>query len=199
MNTEQTDVMKARLEKLKATKIAIVSSDADHTDVKFDPEDATAGGLRQQLQGFFQIFWSMSYGRLLAVKPGDHFELTTVPEGYVVKSTAGATKVVINMDEKYRITGTTVESPQMSAEATPGFVAGEDGLLRLRRFDETIIFGESKVVIKVNLDYQRVGVYDIPQHVQMAVPGSYSFDYALSGCEVKEAKVDAAAAPASKN
>jgi hypothetical protein len=195
--------VKARVEKLKAMKVALVSSDADHTEVTFDAGDSVnptmADGLRQQLRGFFQVYWSESYGRLLTMKPGDHFELTTVPEGYVLKATSGTTKVVLNMDATYRITRTNFETSQMSAEATPGFVPGDDGLLRLRRFDETVTMGESKIVIKINFDYQRVGVYDIPQHIQMVVPGSYSFDYTLSGCEVKEAKADVAATPASKN
>jgi hypothetical protein len=188
MKIEQTEETKARLEKLKAIKIAVVSRDGEHTEVKIDSDNAPSGlsdGLRQQLQGFFQIYWSQSYGRLLAVKPDDHFEFTTGPDGYLLKVLSGVTKVAIEMNKTYQITHTSVETPQMSAVATPGFVAGQDGLFRLRSFDETINMGSSKMVVNVTLDYQRVGVYDVPQHVGMALPGSFSFEHTLGGCEVK--------------
>jgi hypothetical protein len=200
MKIEQTDEVKPRLAKLKGIKIAVVSADADHTEVTIDAGDLDnanlSDGIRKQLQGFFQIYWSQSYGRLFVVKPGDHFELSTAPEGYVVKTARGASKVVIEMDRAYRITRTSLETPQMSAVAAPGFMSGEDGLLRLRSIDETINLGASKMVLNINLDYQRVGVYDIPQHVHMALPGSYSFDYTLNGCE---AKGGSAVAPTLKN
>ena len=198
MKIEQTEATKARVEKLKSMKITVVSRDAEHTEVKVDSDNASNGltdGLRQQLQGFFQIYWSQSYGRLLVVKPEDHFELTTRPEGYLLKIHTGSAKVAIEMNKSYLITRTNFETPQMSAVATPGFVAGEDGLLRLRSLDETIDMGSTKMVVNVTLDYQRVGVYDVPQHFSMALPGSFSFEYTLGGCEVK----GDSATPTSKN
>ena len=188
LKIEQTEATKVRLEKLKDTKISVVSHDAEHTEVKIDSDNepnGLIGGLRQQLQGFFQIYWSQSYGRLLVVKPGDHFELTTGPDGYLLKTSTGSTKVAIEMNKAYLITRTSLETPQMSAVATPGFAAGEDGLLRLRSFDETIDMGSSKIVVNVNFDYQQVGAYDVPLHMSMALPGSFSFEYTLGGCEVK--------------
>jgi hypothetical protein len=200
MKIELTDEVKPRLAKLKGIKIAVVSADAEHTDVKFDAGDLgnanLTDGIRSQLQGFFEIYWSQSYGRLLVVKPGDHFQLGTAPEGYVVKMAKGESKAAIEMDRAYRITRTSFETPQMSAVGTPGFMPGEDGLLRLRSMDETINLGATKMVLNVNLDYQRVGVYDIPKRVHMALPGSYSFDYTLNGCE---AKGGSAVAPTLKN
>jgi hypothetical protein len=70
---------------------------------------------------------------------------------------------------------------------TPGFKPGSDGLLRLRSLDETIDFGPSKMVVNVSLDYQKVGEFDVPQHVRMALPGSFAFNYTFVGCEVKGA------------
>jgi hypothetical protein len=198
MKIEQTDETKAKLQKFKDIKISVVSLDEDHTDIKIDAPDTAAGltdGLRQQLKGFFQIYWSQAYGKLVTVKQGDAFELATVPEGYVLKMTRGSTNVSVEMDKTYRVTRTNVDSPQMTAVAAPGFVAGEDGLLRLRTFDETVNFGATKMVIDINLDYQKVGGYDIPQHIHMGLPGSYSFDYTLGGCEVKG---DNATAPTAK-
>jgi len=138
----------------------------------------------QQLQGFFKMYWSEAYGRLLAVKPEDHFELTAGPEGYLVKMHTGSTKVSLEMNKSYLIKRTVFESPQISGVATLGFAAGEDGLLRLRSVDQIIDMGSTKMVVNTAFDYQRVGAYDIPQHLRMALPGSFSFDYTLSGCEV---------------
>jgi hypothetical protein len=89
------------------------------------------------------------------------------------------------MDKTYLITRTTIESPEMNAVAKPGFKPGEDGLLRLRSLDETINIGAIKMAVNVSFDYQKVGVYDVPLHMNMALAGSFSFDYTLTGCEVK--------------
>jgi hypothetical protein len=188
MKIEQTEGTKERVAKLKDMKISVVTSDADHTEVKIDSDNAPSGlidGLRQQLRGFFQMYWSEAYGRLLVVKREDHFELTEEPEGYVLKKENGSTKVSIEMNKSYLITRTSFETPQMSAVAKPGFAKGDDGLLRLRSLDQAIDMGATKMVVNIALDYQRVGGYDIPQHLSMALPGSFSFEYTLSGCDMK--------------
>lgn len=188
MKIEQTEATKARLEKLKEMKIAVVSRDADHTEVKIDSDNASNGlvdGLRQQLQGFFQVYWSEAYGRLLVVKREDHFELNGGPDGYLLKIQSGVAKVSIAMDKSYLITRTSFETPQMSGVAIPGFAKGEDGLLRLRSLDQTIDMGATKMVVNIAFDYQRVDSFDIPQHITMELPGSFNFQYTLGGCEVK--------------
>jgi hypothetical protein len=198
MKIEQTDEVKARLAKLKNIKISVISRDAYHTDVKADagetPSNSVTDGLRQQLQGFFQMYWSMSYGQLMA-KRGSMFQLTALPEGYSMKSAAGPMKVSIEMDKAYLITSFGLESPQLSATVKPGFKHGDDGLLRLRSINETVDMGATKMFVNVSFDYQKVGVYDIPQHIDMSLPGSFSFDYTLTGCEVK---ADAAAPTTAK-
>src|SRR6201986_4429656 len=121
MKIEQTDATKERLGKLKEMKINVVTRDADHTEVKIDPDDAPktlTEGLRQQLHGFFQMYWSEAYGRLLVVKRDGHFELTAKPEGYLLKTQNGPAKIAIEMDKSYLITRTSFETPQMSAVAT---------------------------------------------------------------------------------
>ena len=182
---------KSRLALLKDLKVSVASQDAEHTQVKVDaataPPNALADGLRMQLQGFFQMYWSEAYGRLIA-KRGDKFELTATPGGYSVKMAAGSAKVSVDMDKAYLITSFGLESAAMNATVTPQFKPGDDGLLRLRNIDETINMGSSKMIVNVALDYQKVGEYDIPQHVTMSMPGSYSFDYTLTGCEVNAAK-----------
>lgn len=200
MKIEATDGTRSRLAKLKGMKIAVVSADAEHTEVKIDAGEISnamlSDGISNQLKGFFQVYWSQSYGRLLAVKPGDHFELSRASEGYVVKTGKGGSKVAIEMDRTYRITRTSLETPQMNAVATLGFMSGEDGLLRLSNIDQTVNLGATKMVLNINFDYQKVGVYDIPKRIHMALPGSYIFDYTLSGCEAKGGD---ALAPALKN
>jgi hypothetical protein len=188
MKIEMKDDTKARLEKLRAVKISVISKGEDHTEVRVDAPDgleSMADGLRQQLSGFFQTYWAESYGKILAVKPEDTFALTKVPMGYNVKLEKGATKVEIDMDKAYFVTGEKVLSPEMNASITPEFKPGADGLLRLRSMDETIELGATKMVVHLDLDYQKVGEFDIPQHVHMSLPGAYGFEYTFVGCEVK--------------
>ncbi len=186
MKVERTDAIKARIARLNAFHISVVTHDADHTEVKVDDSDASLStvtdGLRQQLSGFFQMYWSIGYGALMA-KRGDPFQLIATPEGFTEKSGSGATKVSVYMDKAYLVTGFDLESLQMNATVKPGFKPGEDGLLRLRRIQETVDMGATKIVVDVTFDYQRIGAFDIPNHINMALPGSYNFDYTLSSCQ----------------
>jgi len=102
MKIEMDDASKARLEKLKASKIAIVSKGATQTEIKIEVPEGFASlqdGLRQQLGGFFQMYWSESYGRILDAKPDEAFDLTKTPEGYKLKLATNGTKVELNMDK----------------------------------------------------------------------------------------------------
>lgn len=58
-----------------------------------------------------------------------------------------------------------------------------------RVVDETILMGETKLVVALSLDYQKVGVYEVPQHVSLSMPGSFRFDYTLNQCVVEGTKV----------
>lgn len=190
MKVQQDDAAKSRLEKLKAIKISIASQGAEKTDVKVEVGDTASNGitdgLRMQLRGFFQVFWSEGYGRMIP-KRGEIFTLTSTPNGYSVKTSAGPMKASFDMDEALLITSMDVESPQLSAVATPTFKPGDDGLLRLRNVDETIDMGASKMVVDMGFDYQRVDSFDIPQHLSLGLPGSFRFDYTLTGCQVTAA------------
>jgi len=84
----------------------------------------------------------------------------------------------------------------MNASVTPVYKTGEDGLLRLRSMEETIELGATKMVIDLDIDYQKVGEYEVPHHVRMALPGSFAFNYTFVGCQVKGPGNDA---PAGKN
>ncbi len=191
MKIPETAESKARLAMLKTLKVSVSSQDANHTDVKVDaptpPAANITDGLRMQLQGFFQMYWSEAYGNLLA-KRGDTFQLVPTPDGYSVKMTTGSAKVSVDMDKAYLITGFSLESPQMNAEVKSQFKPGDDGLLRLRNIDETMAMGSSKMVVNVGLDYQKVGLYDVPHHMSMGMPGSFNFDYTLTDCEVNKTK-----------
>jgi hypothetical protein len=198
MKVPDTPESKARLATLKTIKISVTSRGAEHTDVSVDgpttPAKTLTDGLRLQLQGFFQMYWSEAYGNLIA-KRGDVFQLTTTPGGYAVNMTSGIGKVAVQMDSAFLITSFSLQSPQLSAVVTPQFKPGDDGLLRLRVVDETIDMGPSKLLVNVALDYQKAGIYDVPHHMSMGMPGSYNFDYTLTGCEAKAA---ASAPPAAQ-
>ena len=185
LNQPQTDQAKARVEKLEQLKISVVTRGAADTNVNVSGPDAPANltsGIQMQLRGFFQMYWSEAYGDLIA-KKGDPVELTTTGEGYVENTTAGAMKVSVTMNKSFLVTEVNVQSPQLSAITKPSFEPGADGLLRLRKVDQITEMGTSKLAVIIAFDYQKVGSYDFPQHLEMSLPGSYTFHYTLSGCK----------------
>jgi hypothetical protein len=187
MNVAPTEDAKASMDKLRAIKMYITSRGADDTELKVDNVPSDAGPLgdsfRQQLQGFFQLYWNEAYGGILP-KRGGTFELVTMPSGYQVKQTSGATKISIDMDKAYLVTSFSVLSPESTTVQKPNFKPGGDGLLRLSGLDQTTDIGSTKVVVSVGIDYQRVNGYDIPQHMKVTAPGSGTFDWIMTGCQV---------------
>ena len=192
MKIERTDEVRQRIQKLSTIHISVVTRGATDTDVKVEASDSTPAfdsvtdGLKLQLQGFFQMYWSEAYGRLIA-KRGDKFTLERTADGYVQKASDGLSEVSIVMNKEFVITEYGLKSPQMSAEVTPTFKPGADGLLRLRQVDQTTDIGPSKLVVSIKFDYQNVQSYEVPQHITMELPGSYSFDYTLTDCKVNSA------------
>lgn len=199
LNQPQTDETKARTEKLKQIKISVASRGGTNTTVNVTGGDAAgnmSNGIEQQLRGFFQMYWSEAYGDLLA-KKGDAFQLTTTSDGYVQSSAPGGTSVSVTMNREFLITEFAVHLPQFNATVKPTFEAGTDKLLRLRKINQVTEMGTSKLEVNIGFDYQKVGAYEIPHHLEMSVPGSYSFLYTLDGCKVDEpAAVASAATPA---
>jgi hypothetical protein len=191
LKLEQTDQIRARLQKFKAMRIHVVSRGADQTEVTFDdvdPSIAKAGdGVRQQLEGFFTIYWSEAFGQFLA-KRGEAFQLTPTADGYEQTADAGSGKVVVEIDKAFLVTQLTLNLSTLNAVVKPSFKAGTDGLLRLSSAEETIEMGATKMVVDFGWDYQKVSGFDIPQHLHMALPGSFAFDYTLTGCEVNAPK-----------
>lgn len=198
MKLEQTDAVKARMESFKKLQIAVVSKDAAHTDVNISGTDSittpASQGLQQQLQGFFQIYWSTVYGTTLPM-PKDKFRLTSNAAGYTVETDSGASTSSTHMDPSFAADHSIFDSPQMKAEITYKFSPGDDNLLRLRRVHEIITIGTSRMEIEVNVDYQAAGKYEVPQHIDMTIPGAYSFHYLLTNCKVDPAASEQTPAP----
>jgi hypothetical protein len=187
LKVEQTDEVKARLQKFKAIQMHVVSRDATHTDVTItgaDPSISTVSdGLRQQLGGFFQTYRSLGFAQFLGEK-SKPFQLTSNTNGYEVTSGSEDSKSAVEIDKAFLVTQFSFVSPQMNAVMKPKFQAGSNGLLRLSSIDETIDMGATKMVVNFGWDYQKIDGYDIPQHLHIALPGSFAFDYTLTGCKV---------------
>ncbi len=200
LKMEQTDVIKARLQKFKAIRIRVISHGIDHTDVDVtavDPSISTAGdGLRNQLEGFFKVYWSEAYGQFLA-KRGEAFQIAPTAEGFEETADAGAGKVVVEINKAFLVTQLSLNMPQLSAVIKPSFEPTADGLLRLKGAEETIEMGATKMVVDFGWDYQKVSGFDIPQHLHMALPGSFAFDYTLTSCDVNGAKPEVTVFPPS--
>jgi hypothetical protein len=182
-----TAEMKARMAKMKQATVAVTTTGPQNTTVTVDADPSLTiirQGLQEQLEGFFQMYWAESYGRLLP-RPGDAFELAHTADGYVEKTSEGPGKVTVQLDKALRVTRFQFQSPQITMDVTPGFRPGTDGLLRLHTIDQTVTLGKSSRTLHVDLDYQKVRGFDIPQHITMAVPSAYTFNYTLSGCQVK--------------
>lgn len=137
-------------------------------------------GFHDMFTGFFQMYWPFATGEMLP-KRESVFELTKEDAGYLITYDKGG-KVMAHLGKDSDMTLISVDSPALKADMKTHFAAGPDGLLRLRTLDELVTMGESRMNVHIGLDYQHVDGLDVPEHINMSMPGSYSFDFTLTGC-----------------
>lgn len=190
LNMPMNDEQKAQMEQMKNMKLSFVSTGEKQTEVKVDlPPTAPpnlSNGLQQQVQGLMQTYWSLGYGDFFP-KDGEAYELAAEADGYSINETKDGTKAKLSLNKDYQITGLTVDSTPIAMDMKTTFAKEDDNLLHVRQLNESVSLGDTKMVVTIGLDYQKVSGFYLPQHASMSV-GPLEFDYTLANCVVTAKK-----------
>lgn len=142
-------------------------------------------GLRQMLDGFDQIYWS-----LIASPPIDGAaEITKIEPhangGAEVYSSSPNAKVVISVDKENIPTHYVLDIPGMNGTVDVGYTPSANpvpgDLRRITTLTTSERMGTSIINLKLDLDYQVVNGFYVPKHVMYDL-GTYSLSMQLSDC-----------------
>jgi hypothetical protein len=162
-------------------------------DGSLDNKEQFEDGLKQMVEGFYQMYWSM-----VASSPiGNASEIAKIEPlpngGTKVYSSSQNSKVVITVDKENTPTHYTFDSPAMNGAIdlhyvpSPKPVPGD--LRRISSIDVTDHIGSSTINVELSLDYQVVDGFYIPRHVSDNLAGAYSLSMDFSGCSVSKGAI----------
>jgi hypothetical protein len=151
-----------------------------------DAHDRIESGLKQTLNGFYQMYWPMMAGPLIA--GNDHLEqIVSLPDGGVKASAiSGGMKIHMMLDREgvpthYEFEGGMMKGlVDLAYSPSPNSVPGDLRRIEDMQIDEQI--GESSVKLDTKVDYQDVNGFMIPRTVILGMPGAYTFNFEFSGC-----------------
>ncbi len=143
-----------------------------------DTKEQLEGGLKQMLEGFYQIYWPMVASSPIS-NAADLSKIEPLPDGGIKAYTSSQNvNLVIITDMEGTAAHYTMNSPPMNGTIdlhyipSPKQIPGD--LRRISSMDLSEQIGTSALNVKLSLDYQAVdGVY-IPSHVSFALVGAYS-------------------------
>ena len=160
-----------------------------------DGKDQLEAGLKQMLDGFYQMYWSMVASSPIN-KAAEIAKTEPLPGGGTkVYVSSQNTNVVMTVDKESIPTHYTLDNPALNGTIdlhyipSPKPVPGD--LRRISALDVSEHIGTSVFNVRLALDYQTVDGFHVPGHVSYNLVGAYSLSMDFSGCSVsKEAGVD---------
>jgi hypothetical protein len=192
-----------RLQALQGLKVKAQATRDKNPEVTFDwvggPIDnkqQLEDGLKQMLGGFYQLYWSMVASPPIAssaeISKVEHLQ----DGGIKIYSSSQNTNIVIITDKDRIPNHYTLKSPAINAEVDVHYIASPKPVpgdpRRISGIDESIQMGTSTINVNVNLDYQAVEGFYIPEHVSYDLVGAYSISMDFSGCSVSKTVSQAA-------
>lgn len=200
MHTLRTPVPDARMQAMKGLKIHELALRGKPVVVNFDwtngtiaTKDQVEGGLKQMLDGFYQMYWSMLAGPLLGQSDrlGD---IASLPGGGAkVLDTSGGTRIQFILDQEGAPTHYDFDAGAMKAAVdlkyipSPKPFPGDLRRIEEMNLDETI--GESRMKVDMKVGYQEVSNFNIPRDVSFSILGAYTVDLTFFNCKASAVAV----------
>ncbi len=160
----------------------------DWTAGPADSQEQLESGLKQMIQGYFQLYWPMVASSLFQ-NAADLTKVEPLPDGgakaYSTSQNASMTLVVdkegtpthIEVDAT-AVKSTFEQQYLVSTNPVPG------DLPRISSMDVNEQIGGSTMHIQLSLDYQQVEKFYVPKHVTVDLVGAYTIPLELSSCSI---------------
>jgi len=152
--------------------------------------DQIEGGFKQMLGGFYQIYWPM-----IAAPP---IASTDVPSKIEplengakrISFTDSGSSVVLTVDNDNTPTHYAMDLSTMKVAIDPEYTSSPrpvpGDLRRLSGLKVNEQFGASTINMGINLDYQQVDGFNVPQHVAFNISGAFVLNLEFTDCEASK-------------
>jgi hypothetical protein len=176
--------------KSRAVRAKVPEFTFDWTSGTLDTSEQFVSSFKQKMGGFYQMYWPMIAAAPIK-KAAEISKIEPLPNGSAkVYSSSQNVTVVMTIDGDSLPTHYSVESPVMKGTIDPHYVASPQpisgDLRRISSMDMTQQIGTSTMNIKLNLDYQEVDGFYVPEHVTFDLVGAYSIAVDFSACAISK-------------
>jgi hypothetical protein len=192
----KTNVAADRMKAISALRTQF-QADRGHTpQVTFDwngetldTKEQLEGGLKQMTEGFFQAYWSMLASPLVK-SPSEFTKIEPLADGSSqIYESSGDIKLVFTADKDglpvhYVFDGSAFKGT-IDAQFAPSPKPTEGDMRRISSLILLEQIGDTKMNVKLSLDYQAVGGFYIPDHVLYEMIGAYTIPLEFTDCSVK--------------
>jgi hypothetical protein len=167
----------------------------DWGDKSLDTKEQMENGLKDMIGGFYRAYWPMLASPL--VKSSAEFsKVEPLADGSSdIYESDGNMSVVIRVDREGVPVHYSLDGPAMKgtieARYAPSPQPRAGDMRRISSLSLSEQIGNSNMNVAIDLDYQSVDGFNIPQHVSFGLPGAYSVKMDFSGCTVTSEKTDA--------
>lgn len=158
------------------------------SEVRIATADQVEAGMRQSIDGFFQMYWPM-FASPIIKNAGEISRIEPQPDGSTkLYASDPNNRTIITVGTDGTPTEFTFATAAMSGTIDSHYVpsphpaAGD--LRRLSSIDVDDHIGASSMKVTVSLDYQPLDTYFVPKHVAFNVIGAYTLAMEYSGCSV---------------
>lgn len=195
LSSAKLTVPPARMQALQALKVHVRALRGKQPDIAFDwtevriaTADQVEAGMRQSIDSFFQMYWSMLASPIIS-SADQISKIEPQPDGSAKIIAAGPNShTVISVGRNGVPTQYTFRTPVLSGTISPHYipsphpVAGD--LRRISSVDVDDQIGVSSMKVSVSLTYQPVSTFFVPRRVTFDVVGAYALTMNYSSCSV---------------
>jgi hypothetical protein len=162
----------------------------DWAGASLDTKQQLEDGVKQIIGGFYQMYWPI-VASFPIKDPAEIKRIEPLANGgataYIPSPNAN---VILTVDKAYLPIHYSIDSTAMkgtiNAEYTPSPNPIPGDLRRLTRSDLSEQIGTSTMNVSINLDYQTIGEFKVPQHVTFGIGGAYSISMEFTACSVSK-------------
>jgi hypothetical protein len=162
----------------------------DWAGASLDTKQQVESSIQQMISGFYQMYWPM-IASFPVKNPAEIKRIEPLANGgataYIPSPNAN---LILTVDKDhlpihYSFDSTAMKGT-MNAEYTPSPNPMPGDLRRLTKSNVSEQIGTSAMNVNIDLDYQTIGGFNVPQHVTFGIPGAYSISMEFTSCSVSK-------------
>jgi hypothetical protein len=196
-NALKLNVPAERLKAIQSVKIRVKGDRDKLPEFTFDWAEASLNtkeqlesGIKDIVGGFYKMYWPI-IASFPVKNPAEIKRIEPLANGGATAYLPSPNvNLILTVDKDHLPIHYSIDSTVMKgtikADYTPSPNPIPGDLRRLTKSDVSQQIGTSTMNVIIDLDYQTIGGFNIPQHVTFGIPGAYSISMEFSSCSVSK-------------